>query len=208
MFGNYAVGRLEYQSPNALSAHALEKFPIGFDFPEVDFDRLTLKLKDGKRLNVASIRPDAEVRNVLVWILIAAGVPSADVAGMFEITASRCNSIAARCQEKYMTFPPSKSSISHGSRKGKTPEQRAKIKLSAGQAQMMCAEYLLTRAGLTPIAMLCISKAREVFSQRFDKVAGIQCDCDFCVTMGGEYQPHRFWIYWPQAQVAAAPAQV
>lgn len=157
------------------------------------------------------IKPDAHikrddavaVRNVQVWLLLAAGLSDKVVSHLFSLSISRCRGIAASCKEKFMKRE------SDLYRRTAGAQDVPLIELRSRQDQMMVAERLLNNS-MTQyvVSNYCISLARDAFYVALADTEGKMCECSLCTllnkrrtnasrTYSANY-PHLSWAYWIQ----------
>lgn len=200
------VGRrtLEYRSPEALKRQArIDDLP---DIAKVDPWVLERYVKDGfKRVPFSASDTDAEIRNLLVWFLIAAGVRTSEVGTMFELSDSRCRQIATRAAHQHlsgMCTRPRSAVVRKLYEKGMSPIERKIGAMQYRQEQMMAAEFLLHWYGHSAMILKCLDIGRKSFSAAYAQVAGFRCGCRVCAGVTEKARPyHGVWIYWDESQV-------
>lgn len=190
---------LEYRRPVALQRQAHEETLPDLEIPESE---LATYVRHAFRYGTSAAKTsDPEVRNQLVWFLVAAGVQTQQVAQMFEISASRCRSIATRAAKQTLEsrFHNPSGPFSKGIKSAATPSEREIMALHYRQIQMMGAEYMLRHHAGDPLIKKCLHLGREQFAAAFADLTVTRCGCSICKAYPNTERPyHAIWIYWTE----------
>lgn len=117
---------------------------------------------------------ETQMRNALVWFLLAAGVPTREVAELFELSASRCLSISTRCAEKYRCYR--RRSPFHKVE----PAVEKAHRLGQDMREMLVAEELLEDDRWQASVAYCLNLGREHFRERVGPGLVATCTCEMC----------------------------
>lgn len=185
---------LSFQEPNVIKALAYKVLlPMQ---PIANWSKVRVPLRPNSKVRRDDVMA---IRNLQVWLLMAAGVPNDQVAHWFSLSVSRCKAIASNCNTKFLE----RGNNFH--RIGAKPQDIALIELRSRQDQMMAAEILLsgTTAGLI-VSNHCISVARDTFAVAVADTEGKQCECALCVLLkdGRSLGVHASFVYWPTNEMS------
>lgn len=192
-------GYLQFQNPKKLRALAFseERIKVG----SVDL----LQLENYAKGKCQFDNDSPVLRNLLVWFLVAAGVPTATIAEMFEISASRCSTLARQSGEKYTAQYRSSKDIQN-ILKSSPDKDRACIALAYAQREMMAAEYHLRSGDYSKHVRKCIAMGRAQFLQAFEALQGQQCMCQWCANAA--HKQHEVFVYWLEPTPEDFPASI
>lgn len=188
---------LAFRAPDKLVRLAREAtLPV---LPPVQWDALQGPFMRGgnHRLPVAGEAREVERRNVLIWFLLAAGVDTRTVSDLFELSTSRCRSIAAKCIKRLHVLPVVASKILN---KTMSSKDRKYHIMHDSMTQMLVAEKLLQFEDWYREVGYCLNMGRKRYVERFAEISGDICTCKLC---GGGQRPeiqlmYQPFIYWPE----------
>lgn len=189
------TGGLAFRAPEKLANLAL-KTPPG-EVPPIQWAGLQANACYRRHQRLSTKGKDIERRNVLVWFLLASGIPTRQVAELFELSPSRCLSLSSRCAQKYAT-----SRVIARPNKRASANERVVHRLHQDMCEMLAAEELLESESWRDEVPYCLQMGRERFAQRAAASSGVVCECFLCTGRATAHRWYRARIYWEPLEPA------
>lgn len=185
---------LEFRSPEKLQRVARDANTIIPPAVQWGAQQGHFICKSRHRLPVSSDARNIERRNILIWFLLASRIETRNVSELFELSASRCRSIAARCAKKYCIMSVAASKILT---ERMSINERDYHQLHDSMEQMLVAENMLEDEIYYPEVRYCLEMGRRRYAVRFAGISGETCNCKLC---GNGRLPaiYESYIYWPE----------